>query len=79
MDNDEVSLQDLIYVLIRGWKVILLSTLFSLFLVLIYLNLPMSEESIYETNASMVINSKIYAIIDGGVKNRPIYYIFRKG
>lgn len=68
MDNDEVSLQDLIYVLIRGWKVILLSTFFSLFLVLIYLNLPMSEESIYETNASMVINSKIYAIIDGGVE-----------
>ena len=60
--NDEISLQDLIYVVIKGWKVIFISTFIFIALTLVYVNLPISKENIYETNASMVINSKTYII-----------------
>ncbi len=64
MDSNEISLQDLIYVVIKGWKVILISTLFFMSLALVYVKLPMSRDNIYETNASMVINSKTYTIVN---------------
>ena len=69
MDHQgEVDLKDLLYLVIKGWKVILASLCFCLFLAFAYSNLPISGDINYETNASMVINSKTVSVIDGEVE-----------
>lgn len=69
-NNDEIKLQDLFYLLIKGWKVILTSVFACLFLAFAYSNVSFSGNTYYSTNASMVINSKTYTMMDGEVEFR---------
>lgn len=68
MDKSEINLQDILYVIIKGWKVILTSVLFCVLIAFVYTNLTFLGGVWYATNASMVINTKTYTIIDGKIQ-----------
>ncbi len=67
-NNDEVTLRDLLYFLTNGWKILLVSVLLCFLLALGYTYYKDTYDIYYETNASMVINSKTYSIVDGKVE-----------
>lgn len=68
MFDRETSLHDIIYSIIKGWKIIAISVLVCLFISIIYVSLFINRDAYYITNASMVINSKTYSLVDGVLK-----------
>ncbi|NCB43145.1 MAG: hypothetical protein EOM59_11065 [Clostridia bacterium] len=76
IQEEGISLEDLFFVILKNWRIILVSTILAL--ILAYGYSSVSHEEIYTTTASMVVNSKQVKLLEGEVVLTNDIYLSQK-
>ncbi len=68
MNQEEIRIQDLVYILASGWKIVVGALVAGVLLAQVFTALSTEGVLVYAADASMVINSKTYSLFDGDIE-----------